>query len=134
MLMDGYLSDELWLRLLAGLVIGLVLGSFITMLSYRVPRSLSIISPPSKCPHCHTKLKARDLIPVLSWLLERGHCRYCHRAISRRYLVIELTTAVSVTLAFWYFGLTPRLIAAVLGLVAFISLVSINFERQRKIW
>lgn len=132
--MDSSFGDVLWFRLLAGLVTGLVLGSFITMLSYRLPRKLSIIAPPSKCPHCHTKLRVRDLIPVLSWLMERGHCRYCHKAISRRYLIIELTTAVLTMGAFAHLGFTPPLIAAVLGIVAFIALVSINYERHGKSW
>jgi leader peptidase (prepilin peptidase) / N-methyltransferase len=132
--MEPGLIDMLWFRLLAGLITGLALGSFITMLSYRLPRRLSIISPPSRCPQCHTNLKIRDLVPVLSWLMERGHCRYCHRAISRRYLVIELTTALAVMGAFWVFGFTPHLIAALFGIVSFIALVAINIERHKNSW
>jgi leader peptidase (prepilin peptidase) / N-methyltransferase len=132
--MDSAIGDLLWFRLLVGLVTGLVLGSFITMLSYRLPRKLSIISPPSKCPHCHTKLKVRDLVPVLSWLIERGHCRYCHKAISRRYLVIEVVTSLAVMTAFAHFGFTPPLVAAVFGIVAFIALVTMNYERHGKSW
>lgn len=132
--METALGDIAWFRLLAGLVTGLVLGSFITMLSYRLPRHLSIISPPSRCPQCHTNLRARDLVPVLSWLIERGHCRYCHKAISRRYLIIEISTALAVMAAFWRFGFTPHLIAALFGIVAFIALVAINIERHKNSW
>src|SRR5580693_3466222 len=81
-------QDELWFRLLAGLLVGLSLGSFVTMLSYRAPRNLSIISPPSHCPHCHTPLKARDLVPVVSWAVERGKCRHCGERCGVRYVLI----------------------------------------------
>ena len=132
--MENVLGDMMWFRLLAGLCVGLALGSFITMLSYRLPRHLSIISPPSQCPSCHTTLKPRDLVPVLSWLIERGHCRHCHAAISRRYLVIEVITTLAVVAAFWRFGFTPHLIAALIGIVSFITLVFINYERHRSGW
>src|SRR5580704_14042352 len=92
--------DELWFRLLAGLLIGLALGSFVTMLSYRAPRNLSLISPPSHCPHCHTPLAIRDLVPVFSWLLERGRCRHCKEKVGARYVIIELTTMLSCVVAF----------------------------------
>ena len=123
--------DELWFRFFVGLVIGLVLGSFTTMLSYRVPRQISIIFPPSHCPHCHTPLKPRDLVPLLSWLIERGKCRHCQDRISPRYLVIELLTAFFCTLAFILIGFRPTLIAALVGIVALITLVTINIERNR---
>ena len=121
--------DELWFRLLAGLMVGLALGSFVTMLSYRAPRNLSIITPPSHCPKCHTPLKARDLVPVLSWLIERGKCRHCGAAISIRYLLIELVTAAACLAAFGIMGFRPALIVAVIGIVSFVSLVTINIER-----
>src|SRR5580693_3040146 len=96
------LQDEMWFRLLAGLLVGLALGSFVTMLSYRAPRNLSIISPPSHCPNCHTPLMARDLMPVLSWLIEHGKCRHCGARISARYLIIELITTAASVAAFGY--------------------------------
>lgn len=123
--------DELWFRLLAGTLIGLVLGSFTTMLSYRAPRNISIVLPPSHCPHCHTPLKARDLVPVFSWLIEKGRCRHCREAISPRYVFIELATTVAVVTAFLVIGFKPTLIAALVGIVAFIALVAINIERNQ---
>jgi prepilin signal peptidase PulO-like enzyme (type II secretory pathway) len=131
--MDVHLTDLLWFRLLAGLTIGLVLGSFTTMLSYRIPRHISIITPPSQCPKCHTPLKTIDLIPVFSWLFERGKCRYCQSPISVRYLLIELSTAAAVTAAFLAFGFKPHLIVALIGIVAFITMVTINIERNKDI-
>ncbi|MGE4351285.1 MAG: A24 family peptidase, partial [Bdellovibrionales bacterium] len=95
----------------------------------RVPRKISIVAPRSQCPHCHAVLKPQDLIPVFSWLCSKGRCRYCHAIIGVRYLVIELVTAASVTAAFVLIGFKPELIVAVLAIVAFITLATINFEK-----
>ncbi|MDX2028640.1 MAG: prepilin peptidase [Alphaproteobacteria bacterium] len=124
--------DELWFRLLAGFLVGLSLGSFTTMLSYRAPRNISIVLPPSHCPKCRTPLKPRDLVPLLSWLMERGRCRHCQKPISARYLLIELATTAAVTAAFVIIGFKPTLIAALIGIVSFIALVTINIERWRQ--
>ncbi len=129
--MDATFFDEIWFRLIAGVVIGMALGSFSTMLSYRIPRRLSIIKPPSQCPKCHAPLKPRDLIPLLSWIINRGKCSYCLAPISRRYLVIEIITTLAVASAFVGFGFKPHLIAALIGIVAFITLVTINIERNK---
>ena len=69
---------------------GLVVGSFLNVVIYRVPRNESVVSPRSKCPSCAAPIKDRDNIPVLSWLLLRGRCRDCHSPISPRYLFVEL--------------------------------------------
>jgi prepilin signal peptidase PulO-like enzyme (type II secretory pathway) len=104
----------------------------VTMLSYRAPRKLSIIAPPSYCPNCHTPLKARDLVPVFSWLVEHGKCRHCGKRISVRYLLIELLTAAACVAAFAEIGFQPELIVAVIGIVSLITLATINFERHRE--
>jgi leader peptidase (prepilin peptidase)/N-methyltransferase len=124
-------ADEMWFRLLSGLLVGLALGSFTTMLSYRAPRNISIIAPPSHCPKCRTPLKIRDLVPVLSFLIERGKCRHCGTKMGVRYIVIELLTTLCCIVAFAYFGFQPELIVALVGIVCFISLATINFERGR---
>ena len=74
-------------------VLGLVVGSFLNVVIYRVPRQLSIISPRSACPHCATPIRDRDNIPVVSWLLLRGRCRTCQAPISPRYPLIEVACA-----------------------------------------
>ncbi len=86
-------EDLFRFRILVGLALGLVGGSFATMLVHRVPRGLSIVSPPSACPQCGIRLRARDLIPLLSWLIARGRCRHCGKPIGLRYLFIELAFA-----------------------------------------
>jgi leader peptidase (prepilin peptidase)/N-methyltransferase len=75
-------------------VLGLVIGSFLNVVIWRVPRGESVVSPPSHCPSCDREIAPRDNIPVISWLLLRGHCRHCGQTISPRYPAVELATAV----------------------------------------
>jgi leader peptidase (prepilin peptidase)/N-methyltransferase len=75
-------------------VYGLVIGSFLNVVIWRVPRKESIVRPPSHCPGCDAKIANRDNIPVVSWLLLRGRCRNCGTAISARYPLVELFTGV----------------------------------------
>jgi leader peptidase (prepilin peptidase)/N-methyltransferase len=83
---------------------GLLIGSFLNVVAWRLPRGESLVKPRSKCPGCATQLKAIDNIPVLSWLLLRGKCRGCGERISARYPVVEAVTAalyVGVVAAKW---------------------------------
>jgi leader peptidase (prepilin peptidase)/N-methyltransferase len=72
---------------------GLLIGSFLNVVAWRLPRGESLVKPRSKCPGCGTQLKAYDNIPVFSWLLLRGRCRGCGERISARYPVVEAVTA-----------------------------------------
>ena len=72
---------------------GLLVGSFLNVVSYRLPRHESLVFPGSQCPSCGTAIKPYDNIPVLGWLLLRGHCRSCHGKISARYPLVEALTA-----------------------------------------
>lgn len=73
-------------------LLGLIIGSFLNVVIWRVPRKESVVQPPSHCPRCQTPLAARDNVPVLSWLLLRGRCRTCALPISARYPLVELLT------------------------------------------
>ena len=73
---------------------GLVIGSFLNVVAYRVPHGRSVISPPSACPVCEHPIRWRDNIPVVSWLLLRGGCRDCGARISPRYLIVEAITGI----------------------------------------
>jgi leader peptidase (prepilin peptidase)/N-methyltransferase len=73
---------------------GLILGSFFNVVAYRLPRHESLVTPGSHCPKCGTMIKPYDNIPVLGWLLLRGHCRSCRAEISARYPLVEGLTAV----------------------------------------
>jgi leader peptidase (prepilin peptidase)/N-methyltransferase len=72
---------------------GLLIGSFLNVVAWRLPRGESLVKPRSKCPGCATQLKAYDNIPVFSWLMLRGRCRGCGEKISARYPVVEAVTA-----------------------------------------
>jgi leader peptidase (prepilin peptidase)/N-methyltransferase len=74
-------------------VLGAVLGSFLNVVAYRLPRHESLVKPASRCPACGTPVKPYDNIPILSYLLLRGHCRSCSAAISPRYPLVEALTA-----------------------------------------
>ncbi|HWC33202.1 MAG TPA: prepilin peptidase [Mycobacteriales bacterium] len=73
-------------------VFGLIIGSFLNVVIWRLPREESVVRPPSHCPSCDTPLAPRENVPVLSWLLLRGRCRHCQARISARYPLVELTT------------------------------------------
>jgi leader peptidase (prepilin peptidase) / N-methyltransferase len=73
---------------------GLIFGSFATVVAHRVPRHESFMVGRSRCPHCGATIAAYDNIPVVSWLLLRGRCRSCHKAIPARYPVTELSMAL----------------------------------------
>ncbi len=85
-------------------VIGAVIGSFLNVCIYRVPRNLSIISPASRCPSCNMPIKFYDNIPFLSYILLGGKCRVCKAGISFRYPLVELLNAVLFVFVIWRFG------------------------------
>jgi leader peptidase (prepilin peptidase) / N-methyltransferase len=69
---------------------GMIAGSFVSVVAYRVPRGESIVGPRSQCPDCGHTIAAYDNVPVFSWLMLRGRCRDCHEPISARYPLVEL--------------------------------------------
>jgi leader peptidase (prepilin peptidase) / N-methyltransferase len=109
------------------LFFGLVIGSFLNVVAWRVPRGESINHPGSHCPVCETPLRPIDNIPVISWVVLRGRCRYCRTAISARYPLVEVACAVLfalVALAVGWTWLLPVALALaatllVLGVMAF---------------
>src|SRR5881398_815126 len=73
---------------------GACVGSFLNVVVWRLPRGESIVSPPSHCPKCGTKLAWYDNIPVFGWIALRGKCRYCGQPISVRYPIFEAITGL----------------------------------------
>ncbi len=84
--------------------LGALVGSFLNVCIYRVPRNLSIIFPSSRCPSCNTPIKPYDNIPVLSYILLGGKCRVCNTGISLRYPFVELLNAALYVLVLYSFG------------------------------
>jgi leader peptidase (prepilin peptidase)/N-methyltransferase len=74
-------------------VFGAMIGSFLNVVAYRLPRRESLVTPGSHCPSCDTPIKFYDNVPVLGWLMLRGRCRNCHVSISPRYPIVEAVTA-----------------------------------------
>ena len=74
-------------------LLGGCFGSFLNLVAWRLPRQESIVRPPSHCPHCGTRLRWFENLPLLGWFLLRGRCRHCQRPISSRYVLVEWLVA-----------------------------------------
>ena len=90
------------LRIIFVIVIGLVWGSFLNVVIYRLPRGQSLVTPPSTCPSCGRRIKWYDNIPVLSYLFLGGKCRFCRNKISIIYPVVESLTALLFLLVYFH--------------------------------
>lgn len=110
------------------LLLGACVGSFLNVVIYRVPEGLSLLHPPSRCPHCLTPLKPYDNIPVLGWLWLKGRCRYCQAPIANRYPLIEALTACLFLLTFVVFGWTFKTLGYCLLLSWLLSLAIIDLD------
>jgi leader peptidase (prepilin peptidase) / N-methyltransferase len=96
---------------------GAAIGSFLNVVIYRIPAKLSLLWPPSRCPHCLRQLGKRDNVPVLGWLWLKGKCRFCHSPIAARYPIVEAVTALLFVWVFYTFGFKLE----TLGYWAFLS-------------
>ena len=121
-------------NLLMGLVLaglgGLVIGSFLNVVAYRLPRHESLVSPGSHCPGCHTPIKPYDNLPVLGWLLLHGRCRSCQEPISARYPLVEaITAALAVSVVVLRAGAHDVALGLVL-VVVLVPVALIDFEHR----
>jgi leader peptidase (prepilin peptidase)/N-methyltransferase len=109
---------------------GLIVGSFLNVVAFRLPRGESLVAPGSHCPSCETPIKPYDNVPVLGWLLLRGRCRACRAQISARYPLVEAVTAV-LAVAVVLVKHSPRDVVLGLLLVAVLVPVAlIDFDRR----
>ncbi|MBI5037303.1 MAG: prepilin peptidase [Candidatus Kerfeldbacteria bacterium] len=90
------------------LILGLVVGSFLNAVIYRLHAGVSFVRGRSYCPHCKHDLSTWDLIPVFSFVMLRGKCRYCHKPISWQYPLVELATGLLLGLLWWKFGVSVQ--------------------------
>lgn len=90
-------------------MLGLLIGSFLNVVVWRLPRNESLSRPPSHCPACDHPVRPRDNVPVVSWLLLRGRCRDCGAPISVRYPAVEFVTALLFVALAWRIGARPML-------------------------
>lgn len=112
-------------------ILGLLIGSFLNVVIWRVPRGESIVHPPSACPECGERIKAYDNVPVLSWLALRGKCRKCGTSISVRYPLVEAATGILFGLAAWHFGLSWTLPALLFLIAISVALTLIDLDTHR---
>jgi len=120
-----------WLLVVCTALVGLVIGSFLNVVIWRVPRGESVVSPPSHCPGCGHEVRPRDNIPVVSWLLLRGRCRDCGTGISIRYPLVEAGTALVFAMLTLAIGFEPELPAFLyLGAIG-VALAMIDIDVKR---
>ncbi len=87
-------------------LLGLAIGSFLNVVIYRLPKGEEIVIKPSHCMKCGERIKPYDLLPVISYIILRGKCRYCGEKFSIQYLLVELLTAISLVGIYFAFGWT----------------------------
>lgn len=109
-------------------IFGAVIGSFLNVCIYRIPRNKSIIKPNSFCPHCEKPIQFYDNIPIVSYLILGGKCRNCGVKISKRYPLIELLTAVLYLIFFRKLGLTFELFVTLFFVTLLIAVAFIDLE------
>jgi leader peptidase (prepilin peptidase) / N-methyltransferase len=111
-------------------VLGLIVGSYLNVVIYRLPRGLSTVLPRSRCPECGAAIRAFDNVPVLSFLLLGGRCRACRQRISWRYPLIEAATAALFVACFLRFGVSFAAPAAALFSSLMLALAIIDIDHM----
>ena len=145
---------DTWIVVLLALILGLLVGSFLNVVIYRVPEGLNrnwklqakqmldlpleqgegerfnILMPPSHCPSCKAAIKPWQNIPILSYVLLKGQCKHCHAAISLRYPLVELLTGLVFAVCAWKFGATWTAVAAMVFSAYLIAMIFIDADTQ----
>ncbi len=138
---SSLLSAHPALLFAAAIVVGLTLGSFLNVVIHRLPGMVDprlvggdaegtgdLFSPPSNCPACHVPIRARENIPVVSYLLLRGKCAHCGEPISIRYPVVEILGAVLCAFALVMLQTPPAILGALIFSFCLLALVCIDLE------
>ncbi|MFN3476470.1 MAG: prepilin peptidase [Candidatus Methylomirabilales bacterium] len=111
-------------------LLGLIVGSFLNVVVYRLPRGEGLLRPGSRCPVCKIPIKAYDNIPIWSFLWLKGRCRACEARISWRYPLVEALTALLFVFVLGRFGISVRSLFLLLFLSALVVVTFIDFEHQ----
>jgi leader peptidase (prepilin peptidase) / N-methyltransferase len=111
-------------------VLGAIIGSFLNVVVWRLPRGESLASPPSRCPSCGNRIAPYDNIPVVSWILLRGRCRHCGARISPRYPLIELLTAAAFAGVVAIRGFDSGLVLELPLVACLIALAGIDYDHK----
>ncbi len=111
-------------------LIGLLIGSFLNTCIYRLPLDQSVITPSSHCDTCHTKLEPRDLIPIISFFLLKGRCRYCQAELPLRYVFVEVLTGLVFLWCYLVLGFTVHLVVALLFSSFMVVITFIDYDHR----
>lgn len=112
--------------------LGLAIGSFLNVVAWRLPRGESVVTPGSHCGACDTPIKPYDNIPLLSWLILRGKCRYCGAKISVRYPLIEIgTAALYIAIAAYWWEDWRELALGITFVTFLIPITAIDLDVKR---
>lgn len=109
---------------------GLIIGSFVNVCIYRLPRNESIAFPASHCPTCKTSVRAWQNIPLISFLVLRGKCAQCHSSIPWRYPLVELLHGLGFLFIFHEFGPTPQTLIYLLFFASLVAVIFIDLSHQ----
>lgn len=123
------MSLEILLAVYAALL-GLIVGSYLNVVVYRLPRGISTVTPRSRCPECGAAIRAADNVPVLSYLLLGGRCRSCRARISWRYPLVEAASGALFLASFLRFGVSFEAPAAALFCALLLTLALIDFDHM----
>ncbi len=111
-------------------IVGAIIGSFLNVCIWRIPREESIVFPSSHCPGCSHPIRFGDNVPVISWLILKGRCRDCGASISLRYPLVEALTAALAILLYWKYGFSLQLLCAFFFTAALIVITFIDIDYQ----
>ncbi len=111
-------------------ILGAVIGSFLNVCIYRIPRNETVVYNSSHCIKCIHKLKAVDLIPIFSYIFLKGRCRYCNEKITPRYFFVEIITAFTLLLFFYKYNFTLELLKYASAAFILIVISFIDLEHQ----
>ena len=109
---------------------GIIIGSFLNVCIYRIPKEESIAYPPSHCGSCGHNLNMLDLVPIFSWLFLRGRCRYCGEKVSKQYPIVEGATGLLFVFLYLKFGFTIELLKYMVFTSILIVVGIIDFKTQ----
>ena len=127
--MSELLANPNWIYL-PTLVFGSCVGSFLNVVIHRLPRGMSVVSPPSSCPSCGHRVRPWENVPVLAWLFLRGRCSGCGSAISVRYPIVELATGLLAVASLWWFGPQVQALTSFVLLSSMLAVAFIDWEHM----
>lgn len=118
----------LWFELALVVALGLVFGSFVTLVSWRLPRGEPVSATRSRCPKCKTTLGIPALVPFFSWALQRGRCRYCKAPVPWRYPLTELAQVALFLAVYAVYGVSAQAAFLALLSICLLILIVVDFE------